>query len=274
MSNTCGSTIQINGSELFYETIGSGSPVLMMHGGLGLSHDYLRPYFDKLSDNHTVVFYDHLGNGKSARPEDFSEIDFERLISDALELMSSLGHEKFTLIGHSYGGFVAQELAASHSNRIDKLVLIDTAPALDYQPLVAGTDEQMMAFGKLFSEPMMDDADWQATWNLVIQMYFQEWDPKVGANLDKRTVYEHRAWNESFNILGTYNTLEKLPNIEIPSLVICGRHDFITPPDAGAERIATALPNAELRIFENSRHYPFIEEEAVFFETLSSWLAK
>jgi len=266
--------MNINGSQINVVSIGSGSPILLMHGGLGLSHDYMRPYFDKLSDKHTVVYYDHFGNGDSARPDDYAELTFERLISDAAALMTELGFERFILAGHSYGGFIAQEFAAAHADRIEKLVLIDTVPVFDYQPTVSGSDEQMAAFGKLFSEPMADDADWQSTWNQIVPMYFHSWDPKVGADLDSRTVYAHQAWNAGSGLLGTFNTLEKLASIQAPTLVVAGRHDGITPPEPGSERIASVLPNADLMIFENSGHYPFIEEESAFFDALSMWLDK
>ena len=267
-------TVEVNGAELYYETVGEGPAVLMMHGGLGLSHDYLRPYFDRLADSHTVVYYDHFGNGRSEKPEDYAEMSFDRLTSDAAQLMTGLGHETFTLIGHSYGGFIAQDFATRHAERLDGLVLIDTVPAFDYQPTVSGTDAQMAAFGKLFTAPMADNADWQATWNPVVEMYFHEWDPEVGADLDARTVYEYRAWNAAGGLLGTFNMLEKLPGVTTPVLVIGGRHDGITPPEPGAERIADLLPNAELAIFEQSGHYPFIEEEDAFFDRLQSWLAR
>lgn len=274
MTAALADTAEINGANLHYETLGSGPAILLMHGGLGLSHDYLRPYFDQLAEDHTVVYYDHFGNGQSAKPDDYAEMTFDRLTSDAAELMTSLGHETFTLIGHSYGGFIAQEFAVAYGDRLDGLVLIDTVPAFDYQPTVSGSDEQMAAFGKLFTQPMADDADWQATWNPVVQMYFHQWDADTGADLDARTVYDHRAWNASGALLGTFNTLEKLPGITSPTLVIAGRHDPITPPEPGAERIAAAIPGAALAIFEDSGHYPFIEEQEAFFATLEQWLAR
>ena len=61
-------TATINGHEIFYETLGEGPAVMVLHGGLGLDHTYLRPYFDQLADTHTVIFYDHFGNGRSERP--------------------------------------------------------------------------------------------------------------------------------------------------------------------------------------------------------------
>lgn len=265
-------TITVNGAELYYENIGSGPAILVMHGGLGLSHDYLRPYFDQLADTHTVVYHDHFGNGKSAKPDDYAEMTFDRLTSDADALMTALGHDTFTLIGHSYGGFIGQAFAARYGDRLDGLVLIDTVPAFDYQPPVSGTDAQMAAFGKLFSGPMADNDDWRATWNPVAAMYFHNWDADKGADLDARTVYEYRAWNAAGALLGSFNMLEALPEIETETLSLAGRHDPITPPEPGAERIAALMPNASVTVFENSGHYPFIEEEDAFFATLDAWL--
>jgi len=245
-----------------------------MHGGLGLSHDYLRPYFDQLADTHTVIYYDHFGNGRYARPNDYAEMSFDRLVSDADALMTELGHDSFTLIGHSYGGFVGQAYAIAHPDRLDGLVLVGTLPAFDSAPMVSGTDEQMEAFGRVFSAPMADNEDWQSTWGLVVQMYFHDYDEEVGSDLDARTVYEYQAWNAAGVLLGTFNTLDALPGVDVPALVIAGRHDGITPPGPGAERIAGLLQEAEVVVFENSAHYPFIEEEGAFFETLDTWLAR
>lgn len=267
-------TAKINGSDLYFETIGDGPPLLLMHGGLGLSHDYLRPYFDRLADNHTVIYYDHFGNGRSARPQDFEELNFDRLISDAQHLMTHLGHEKFTLAGHSYGGFIAQEFASQNQHLLDGLVLITASPALDYEPQVSGTNEQMAAFGRIFGGPMTSDQEWRTAWSTVVQMYFRRWDQATGADLDNRTIYEHRAWNRSLALLANFNTLNALPKINTPTLVISGRHDGITPPEQGGERFADLMPNAELVVFEESAHFPFIEQENAFFETLTNWLGR
>lgn len=267
-------TANINGAELFYETVGDGPPILVMHGGLGLSHDYLRPYFDTLSDDYQVVYYDHFGNGRSAEPEDYAEMTFDRMTSDAAALMDHLGHETFTLIGHSYGGFIAQAFATQYDDRLNGLVLVDTVPVFDYAPTVSGSDEQMAAFGKLFSQPMADNADWQATWGLVVQIYFKEQDDALLAELDSKTNYNFKAWNASGALLGSFNMLEALPKISTPTLAMAGAHDGITPAGPGAERISSLVQNGTLAVFENSAHYPFIEEQEAFFATLKDWLGK
>lgn len=266
--------IDVNGADIYYESIGSGPAILLVHGGLGLSHDYFRPYFDVLSQTHTVVFYDHFGNGRSAKPANYDEMNFDRLTSDAAELMKKLNHDSFTLVGHSYGGFIGQKFVEKYPDRLDGLVLISTVPAFDYAPVVSGTDEQMNAFGKIFSEPLTSNAEWQENWTKVIQMYFHNYDEKIGEALDASTYYEYRAWNAGSPLLAEFNMLEVLPNVTTPTLVIGGRHDPITPLEHGAERIVNLMPNADLKIFENSAHYPFITEKDAFFESLHAWLTR
>lgn len=263
--------IEVNGADIYYESIGDGPAILVMHGGLGLSHDYFQPYFDTLSKTHTVVYYDHFGNGRSAKPANYDEMNFDRLTSDAAVLMSKLNHETFTLVGHSYGGFIGQKFVEKYPDRLDGLILISTVPAFDYQPTVSGTDEQMQAFGKIFSAPLTSNAEWQENWNKILQMYFYDYDEDIGAALDASTIYEYRAWNAANPLLAGFNMLGVLSKVSTPSLVLGGRYDPITPAEQ-SERIASLIPNADLKIFENSAHYPFITEEKEFFETLSAWL--
>ena len=100
--------VEINGADLHVETLGEGPAIMVLHGGLGLDHTYLRPYFDQLAEDYTVIYYDHFGNGRSDYPDDFAEMTMERLAADADALRARLGFEQMVLIGHSYGGFIAQ----------------------------------------------------------------------------------------------------------------------------------------------------------------------
>ena len=265
------SEANVNGTQLFYEVNGEGPPLLMMHGGLGLDHTYFRPWFDQLADVAQLIYYDHRGNGRSERT--YENYSHALLIEDADALRAHLGHEKITLLGHSYGGFLAQEYAARYPERLAGVVIANTVPVFDYQPAPNGTEEQMAAFGAAFSRPMEDDEDWRKTWGTLWQMYFTAYDPKIGDAIDATTHYAATAWNAVGPMLGEFNMLDKLGNIPIPALVVSGRNDFITPPGPGGERISSLIPNSELAIFENSAHYPFIEEEARFFEVMRNWLA-
>ncbi|MEM9561620.1 MAG: alpha/beta fold hydrolase [Actinomycetota bacterium] len=265
--------LTVDDTTLFVETAGSGPPLVLLHGGLGLDHTYFRPTFDQLADRATLVYYDHRGNGRSAKPaDDGAEMTLDRLVDDTVALLDALGFDRATVLGHSYGGFLAQLLAIAHPERLSGLVLVDTVPAFDYQPEPSGTDEQLAAFGAAFSGPMADDATWRQTWSMIWPMYFHRFDADEAARIDAGTHYAADAWNTSAGLLATFNTIDQLPGVDVPTLVVGGRHDFITPPGPGAERLASLLPRAELALFEDSGHYPFVEQEAEFFARLRAFL--
>lgn len=263
----------VNGTELFVESVGDGPALIMMHGGLGLDHTYFRPAFDQLSDIANVVYYDHRCNGRSAPlAEGGADLTLENLVADTIGLLDDLGIERATLLGHSYGGFIAQLVAAAHPDRLSGLVLANTVPAFDYAPEPSGTDAQLAAFGQLFSGPAEDDATWASLWRMIWPMYFHRYDADEAARVDADTHYRAAAWNASAGLLGSFNVLDDLPGLTMPTLVIGGTHDFITPPDPGASRIADLVPNAELALFDNSGHYPFMEEHDEFFGRLRAFL--
>ncbi|MEM7332394.1 MAG: alpha/beta hydrolase [Chloroflexota bacterium] len=267
------SLLSVNGTNLYCETIGDGEPILMMHGGLGLDHTYFRPYFDQLSDQFKVIYYDHRGNGRSDKLEDYSTLTLDLLVDDAAQLLDELGIEKTIVVGHSYGGFLAQLFAAKYPARLSKLVLTNTIPTFDYQPQPNGTDEQLAAFGAAFTRPMESNEDWRTVWTTLSQMYYKAYDPNIANQLDSATHYTYEAWNAGSAALATYNTLEKLSSITAKTLNISGGHDFLCPAERGGARINGLIPASELTIMENSAHFPFIEEENNFFSTLRNWLS-
>src|SRR4051794_4879294 len=105
---------EINGTQLFYTTHGQGRPMLVMHGGLGFDHTYFRPWLDPLGEQVTLIYYDQRGQGQSARIESFAGVTHETLVDDADALREHLGYDQIILLGHSYGGFLAQDYALRH----------------------------------------------------------------------------------------------------------------------------------------------------------------
>jgi len=262
----------INGTGIYSESIGEGLPLLMMHGGLGLDHSYFRPYFDQLSDNAKVIFYDHRGNGRSEKPADYGTLTHDVLIDDAVAVLNFYGVEKAVVFGHSYGGFLAQQLAIKHADRLSGLILANTVPVVDYQPVPNGTEEQLAAFGAAFTRPMDDDKDWRKTWTTFSQMYYRSYDDETGQRIDSATHYCADEWNAGNAALATFNAVEGLPTVNVPTLVLSGEHDFICPTEHGGSRISSLIPNAELSVFDKSAHFPFIEQEKEFFEVIRKWL--
>jgi len=270
---------QINGNEVYYTTNGQGRPMLLMHGGSGLDHTYFRPWLDTLSDQVQLIYYDQLGQGRSTRPESYEGISMATWAEEADALRASLGHEHIILLGHSFGGFIAQEYALGHDDHLDGLILCDTAPVLDYQDVIManaqsrGTPEQVQAVIAGLSAPVADDASLQQLLTTILPLYFNTYVPEVGKQMDDAIQYSAQGFNQGMGVcLPTFNVLSRLGEITVPTLVMAGRHDWITPPAQGAERLHAGLPNSKLVIFEESGHFPFIEEHDKFVTTVRDWL--
>jgi proline iminopeptidase len=270
---------QVNGTELFYTTHGHGRPLLVMHGGLGLDHAYFRPWLDALGDVSELIYYDHRGNGKSARPTDWSGVTHATWADDADALREQLGHERITLYGHSYGGFLALEYALRHADHLDGLILSCTAPALDYPEVVMANAERrgspalMQTVMAGLANPTDSDAGYRELMGAIMPLYFKRYDPEIGRQLDAVSTYSGGAFHHSFTAcIPTYNVSARLSEITVPTLILAGREDWITPPAQGAERLHAGIPNSQLVIFEESGHFPFIEEPERFNAVLKEWL--
>ncbi len=248
---------KIHGNEVFYTTHGQRQdgqelPILFMHGGSGLDHTYFRPWLDALGDVAHLIYYDQLGNGRSSRPQSYEGIGLDTWADEADALRASLGYERIVLFGHSYGSFIAQEYALRHGEHLGGLILSNTAPALDYPEVLAanaqtyGTPEQaQIALGGL-SDPaaVPDDEAWRHIWTQILPMYFYHYDPAIGKEMDEATHYSVGAFAHGFALLATFNTLNWLGAITTPTLILGSRHDWITPPQQGPERVHAALPNS------------------------------
>lgn len=271
----------VNGTELFYTTHGSGGPLLIMHGGLGLDHSYFRPWLDALGDAAKLIYYDHRGNGRSARPESFEGVTHNTWVDDAEALREYLGFENLILFGHSYGGYLAQEYALRYASHLAGLVLCCTAPASDFADAIVAnlqsraTPEQFQTVITALSAPIEDDDTLARVWLHALSLYFQSYDPVLGAAMLAKIHYSAAAFNHSFFACQPrFNTLGRLGEISIPTLIIAGCDDWVAPPAQGAERLHAAITDSELVIFEGSGHFPFIEERDRFVSVFAAWLAR
>jgi len=269
----------VNGTRLFYTTTGSGRPLLVMHGGLGWDHTYLRPSLDALGGQATVVYYDHRGNGRSAAPDDWTSVDHATWTGDADALCDHLGTERIVLFGHSYGGFLALEYALGYPDRLDGLILCATAPALAHQEVAIanaqkrGTPDQVQTLLDLLSCRVAQASTFRSGIETVLPIYFFDPDEAPLERIIDEMTFCARAFDRaSFHCLPLYDVRDRLCEIDVPALVLGGRDDWLMPPAYSVEPLGAALPNAETTIFERSGHFPFIEERALFAEVVTEWL--
>jgi len=269
---------RVNGQHLYYVQLGRGTPVIFMHGGLGFDHQYFRPFVDPLAQSAKVVYYDHLGHGRSDRPANFNDLTLARLSSDCDGLATALGFEKFILVGHSYGGFIALDFALRFPHRLAGLVLSCTAADLASLVLrrpLGGTAAQQAALGQLFAGPAANatDAALRANWTTALPLYYNNVTPPPGvtAAVDRRTIYSAAGFNRGNEILAGYNMVGYLPSIKVPTAVHYGTGDIWRFGDD--EKIAKNIPGATLKYFANSGHWPFQEERAAYVAYMRGFVA-
>ena len=273
---------EINGTRLYYSVIGSGAPVYMLHGGLGYDHTPFRPWLDPWADKFKVVFYDHRGNGRSEELASMDDVTHDTLVDDLEALRCFLGDETFTLAGNSYGGVLGQEYALKYPDRLKGLVLITTLPVFDYPDVVSdivharGTPEQIDVWTNEFPYPVNSDEHLTRIAKTLMSLYFSDdFDKQKIDEISEAVICRAVAWNRGFeDLLPNWSTLDRLKDLFTDTLVIGGAHDWITPVEQGAKRLHENLPNSELIIYENSGHFPFIEEQSKFLKEVGEWISK
>lgn len=271
---------RVNGTELFYLLEGEGrpgTPIILVHGP-GFDHTYLARWLNPLADMQPVVHFDTRGCGRSKRLEDLTAITVDTLVSDIDALRAYLGFDRIVVYGHSFAGPVVLEYARKHGKRLAGLILDCTAPVFDYQPVMLanlearGTPEQIEELTNAFTGRLVNDDEMRRCWERVMPIYFNYFDLNVGARFMKDLQFSALAFNHFSSLILSMTMPDYLPLIKTRSFVLAGRHDWICPPAEGAERLHSLLPNSRLLIFENSGHFPFIEENDTYLRTVKSWL--
>lgn len=273
----------LNGVRLHYTVSGSGPALLAHSGGPGMDARCWDD-FAHIDDFATVVSLHPRGSGLSeAAPTDaYALSDYA---ADLEALRRHLNLERPVLMGWSHGGMVAQQYAFSYPDALSKLVLVDTAAYFgeflaDVESAVKGFKDQPWyaeSFAALQSEWAGDyhsDADMVRLWALEMKFYFKQFDARAKA-------YQERTRDLPLRIapLKAFNEREapsmdlrpRLKEVRVPTLIIVGRHDFITTVDM-AHELARHLPDARLEIFEESGHFALVEEPEKFYQVVRQFV--
>lgn len=273
--------IPVRDTQIFCEVVGNGPTILAFHGGLGLDHQYLRPWLDPLVESARIVFFDLRGHGRSGGRETLGQSDHAALCADADCLRRQITTEPVVLFGHSYGGFLALEYALRYPHQVAGLVLCSTAASAAHAPVaveLAASRGMPAAFAALqrgLAEPCGSDSEFAETWRSVLPLYFHKNEPKRTASVFATTIYSAEGYNRAFFAwLAQYDVRERLGEIDAPALVLSGVDDWIMPPQLAGNELTEGLPHAEQVVFEHSGHFPFIEEPERFTEVVSTWLRR
>jgi proline-specific peptidase len=281
--------IEVPGGRVWYQVNGAdapGVPLLCLHGGPGMPHDYLEPLAG-LAAGRPVIFYDQLGCGRSDWPDDQSLWTVDRFVSELVIVRESLGLDRLHLFGSSWGGWLALQYVLDRKPDLVSLTLASSPPSVprwiaDTADLRAGLDQPVREVldrheaDGYFSCP---EYQWAITqfyrrhlcrqqpWPACVERTFAG----LGGDV-YTTMWGPSEFGPVTGLLREWDVTSRLGEISVPALVTGGRHDEARPEHLAV--LAEGISGAELVIFEDSSHMAFVEEGERYLQVLGQFLAR
>ena len=265
----------VAGSRVNYIEMGSGPPLVFVHGLSGCWQNWLEniPHFAR---SHRVIAVDLPGFGESELPLEDITIPGYGAFLDAF--LDEIGVECTSLVGNSMGGFITAEVAISHPHRVDKLALVSAAGVMTVRHL------QLTMAKRLSRAFHAGSARVIARRQSVVRrrglrkvlLYGVVRHPEL---LQPELVYEicsgggKPGFLDAFKAVLDYDFTDRVPEIDRPTLIVWGRDDRIVPV-GGAYRYERLIPGSQRVIFEETGHVPMIERPALFNRVLEDFLAR
>lgn len=279
--------VDVTAGRVWFRIVGADStetPLLVLHGGPGATHDYLEP-LAALADERPVVFYDQLGCGNSDRPDDPALWTVERYVGEVGEVRQALGLDRVHLLGQSWGGALAVEYVLSRNPEgVESLIL--SAPLLDADRWVADQRANLAAFPDEMQEVVREaestgDFDSPEYQDAMAAYYARHvcrtdpWPECLNRTFEKISLPVYLGmWGPSeFTCTGTLRTFSvtgRLDEVPVPVLFTCGEHD--EAPPATMMYFQGLVPGSELKVFEGASHEHHLEETDAYLAAVREFM--
>jgi len=281
-------TVTLNEVEIHYRTIGEGPVLFLVSPGWGVASGYLQRAFSSLAKHLRLVFIDTRGSGLSGRPADPMRMGSVDMANDLEALRMHLGLSEISILGHSNSGAIALAYAARYTDRVSKLVLIDSqvlglSADADTQRILQNraTDPRFKEATRIVStfftgqmNPATSDESLEAFIAQVLPLFLHSPEKslplaqeQLSGPISSYAFVSQYAADAAFPIDQT----KSLAAIRAKALILAGRHDYICPV-ALSQRLHEGIPESRLVIFEESGHLPWLEEPNAFFAELERFL--
>lgn len=253
-------------ADLFTCSQGNGTPVIVIHGGSGLSHDYLLELLP-LSEHHQLIFYDQQACGRSSG----QDINMPTFVKDLECIRKAYDHQTVTLFGHSWGGLLAMRYAIEHPSKVSRLILLNSLGA-SYTP--QPRNPYMEGIQRIKNSEGFKNRNLDAitqSYKQFFQPFFHQPQHAENLNLgftlqsainsiDVREKLEENFFQKSYNY---ENELRKL---QIPTLIIHGESDLI--PRFVPEQLNRLIPNSKAIYLKECGHFPHLEQPTNLFNAI------
>ncbi len=289
--------IDAHGVMIYYEALGYGAPLLVLHGGPGASHDYFLPYLLPLARTNTLIFIDERGSGRSQKLEDAKQYTVEAMVEDVEAVREALHLGKMSLLGHSYGGVLAQAYALKYQGNLSHLILVGTFPStIEVNQALTRVKAAMprtkraridaLEKAGLFGKgELWEHGRYPAEYATLAWgngyfpfLYGERPDP----NYDPLAQNTTTAWDlyremwgsdGEFRVTGNLTSVEyvdRLNSIHVPTLIMAGDHDEVDP--IMSEQMHAKIAGSKLLIMPNSGHMSFVDQPALWNKTVAEFV--
>ena len=268
---------KVKGLKIYYKlfkAIDEKAVLMTMHGGPGMSHDYLLPLSDLAESGISVLFYDQFGCGRSEEPADQSKFTIDYGVEEAHDLaMDLIGMRKFFLMGSSYGGALALAYAVRYQENLKGLII---SGGLSSVPLTVREMQRLIenlepwardAIRRYGDSGDFGNPEYQRATQLFYRKHLIRMDrypDDVSRSLEygeKRNVYRVMNGPNEFTITGTisdWDITSEIAKIKVPTLITVGEYDEVTPMVANV--INQRIDGSKLRVFEGCSHLTMWED--------------
>ena len=244
--------------RIAWERRGAGEPLLLVHG-LGYARWGWEPVLEGLARSFEVILFDNRGIGESEAPP--GPYTAAELAADAAQVLDQAGVERAHVVGSSLGGMVAQELALSHPERVDRLVLASTHPGVTKAHPMPQRTVDLMTSGASLRAFVENALEPDPRPELVERILEHR----------ERTAQPFEAWAAQAAAGATFDAGERLGGLAASTLVQTGDGDVVVDP-RNSELLTELIPDARLSVFPGTGHLFFWQEPDRFVAELEEFL--
>lgn len=283
--------VSVTGGKIWYNLLGSENkgktPLIVLHGGPGNTHDSLQASLHVLADERPVLFYDQLGSGNSDRPADESLWRTERFVEELAQIREALQLNEVHILGHSWGTMLAAAYLIDRKPAGVRSVIF-SSPCLSallwkkdadrFLAQLPAEVQQTIAWHE--EQGTTDSEEYQKAVKEYYRRHVCRLDPLPAVMVESRPkgnkdVYM-TMWGPSefcpTGNLKTFDCTDRLHEIDIPALFICGRYDEAAPEST--RYYQSLVPRSELRIIEDSSHLSYLEQPEEYRKTVRGFLSR
>ena len=291
--------VDSHGALIYYQAVGHGAPLMIVHGGPGASHDYFLPYLLPLMRTSRLVFIDERGSGKSSKLDDPKQYTVANMVEDIEAVRQALGLGKISLLGHSFGGVLVQAYAFKYQKNLSHLILGSTFAstkeineALAKMKAVMNPVERdrvsaleaagLFGKGEIWEHGRYPEEYAKLAWGKGYFPYVYQNRPDP--NYDPLSSNTGTAWDVyremwgsdgEFIIDGNLKEVEyvdQLAKIRVPTLIIVGDHDESDPKMS--REMHEKIGGSQLVILSNSGHMTFVDQSEPFLKAVRDFVAQ